>query len=66
MPLEHFPSVESYYPEKKPPIPDEVEPVVETKASKAAAHAKKAAPVVEVDKIAVAFDEKIKETFHQR
>ena len=59
--------MESYYPERKPPIVDEVEPVAETKPSKAAAsNSKKASPVVEIDKTALLFDEKIKEIFLQR
>ncbi|CAF1054515.1 unnamed protein product [Adineta ricciae] len=67
VPLEHFPSLESFYPERQPPIVDDVEPVAETKPSKAAAsHSKKASPVVEIDKTALLFDEKIKEIFLQR
>ncbi|UJR33698.1 hypothetical protein I4U23_021127 [Adineta vaga] len=68
VPLEHFPSLETYYPERKSPIIDEIEPVIETKSSKTAvSHSKKKEqPVIEMDKTALLFDEKIKEIFLQR
>ncbi|CAF0726691.1 unnamed protein product [Adineta steineri] len=68
VPLEHFPSLESYYPERKPPIVDEVEPIIETKPTKTTTSKSKpvVSVVVEIDKTTLLFDEKMKETFRKR
>ena len=67
VPLEHFPSLEKYYPERVVPPIDETESAIEIKPSKmASSHTKKTVSAVEVDKAALIFDEKIKELFRKR
>lgn len=67
VPLEHFPSIENYYPERIVSSFDEIESVADVKPSKnATALAKKGSAPVEVDKTSVLFDEKIKEMFRTR
>jgi len=67
VPLEHFPSLETYYPERKILIVEEIEPPIEVKPSKTtSSQAKKSAPIIELDKTTLLFDEKIKETFRKR
>ena len=67
VPLEHFPSLETFYPERTISSADELESVIETKPTKAiSSQTKKGVVIAEVDKTAIAFDEKIKEIFRQR
>ena len=66
VPLEHFPSIASYYPERVSPPADETESIVETKVSKGSSHPKKTSLIIEIDKTVLAFDEKIKELFRKR
>lgn len=67
VPLEHFPSLEKYYPERVVSVIDETESAVEVKPSKmTSSHAKKPVSAVEVDKTSMIFDEKVKEMFRKR
>lgn len=67
VPLEHFPSLERFYPERIISSADELESVIETKPTKTiSSQAKKSVVIAEIDKTAIAFDEKIKEIFRQR
>jgi hypothetical protein len=67
VPLEHFPSLESYYPERIVSSADEIESTIETKPSqKISSQAKKNVVTTEIDKTLILFDEKIKETFRKR
>ena len=67
VPLEHFPSLEHYYPERPISHDVEAEPIVESKPSKTTTSpAKKNLTVADVDKTSVVFDETIKELFRER
>lgn len=67
VPLEHFPSLENYYPERAPSVLDDSESIVDVKHSKTTAlQAKKIVAPVEIDKTSILFDEKIKEMFRTR
>jgi hypothetical protein len=67
VPLEHFPSLENYYPARAMPSTDDIEAITETKPSKiASAQAKKSVAIIDIDRTAIIFDEKIKDLFRQR
>ena len=66
VPLEHFPSLETYYPERVVPTIDENESVVESKPTKTTTQTKKSTTTAEIDKTSVLFDEKIKDLFRRR
>jgi hypothetical protein len=67
VPLEHFPSLENYYPERVVSTLDEIESTIETKPSKTtSSHAKKSTVTTEIDKTSLLFDGKIKEMFRKR
>ena len=67
VPLEHFPSLEHFYPERPIAHHGDAEPIVESKSSKTtAATAKKNLTVADVDRTSVVFDETIKELFRER
>lgn len=67
VPLEHFPSLETFYPERIISSIDEIESTIEAKPTKTTSSpTKKGVVIAEVDKTAIVFDEKIKELFRQR
>jgi hypothetical protein len=68
VPLEHFPSLEIFYPERIISSTDEIESTtIETKPSKTvSSQTKKGVIIAEIDKTSILFDEKIKELFRQR
>jgi len=68
VPLEHFPSLENYYPERIVTSVDEIESTIEIiKPSKiTSSQAKKGVVAPEIDKTSILFDEKIKDLFRQR
>jgi len=68
VPLEHFPSLENYYPERIVTSVDEIESTIEIiKPSKiTSSQAKKGVVAPEIDKTSILFDEKIKEMFRKR
>jgi hypothetical protein len=67
VPLEHFPSLEAFYPERIISSTDEIESTIETKPSKTiSSQTKKGVVIAEIDKTSILFDEKIKEFFRQR
>lgn len=67
VPLEHFPSLETFYPERIISSTDEIESTIETKPSKTiSSQTKKGVVIAEIDKTSILFDEKIKELFRQR
>lgn len=67
VPLEHFPSLDTYYPERIVSTLDEIESVSEIKPTKiTSSQTKKSTTSIEIDKTSLLFDEKIKEMFRTR
>ncbi|CAF0839907.1 unnamed protein product [Rotaria sordida] len=68
VPLEHFPSLENYYPERIVSTLDEIESTIDIKPSKTISpQTKKSGASIEIiDKTSILFDEKIKEMFRTR
>ncbi|CAF4763057.1 unnamed protein product, partial [Rotaria sp. Silwood2] len=67
VPLEHFPSLENYYPERIISALDEIESTIDTKPLKTISpQTKKSGATIEIDKTSILFDDKIKEMFRTR
>ncbi|CAF2078436.1 unnamed protein product [Rotaria magnacalcarata] len=67
VPLEHFPSLENYYPERIISTLDEIESIPDTKPAKnTSSQTRKSGVTAEIDKFSLQFDEKIKEMFRTR
>ncbi|CAF0781195.1 unnamed protein product [Rotaria sp. Silwood1] len=67
VPLEHFPSLENYYPERIVSTLDEIESTIDTKPLKTISpQTKKSGATIEIDKTSILFDDKIKEMFRTR